>query len=96
MDTLQNNKLLLIHIGVELLIVGGVTFWLNSKISAKDETIARLEKENKEIMERLMRIEMFLQGKTPPKNVTPPTKGPPVASKSDDESVVDSDEDIDL
>lgn len=101
MDVIQNNKTMLIHIGVELVLVTSIAFWLNSKISSKDETIAKLEKENKEILARLANIEAFLS-QAMGKPVPPPPKkeSPKKVSNdagSDDESIIESeDHDINL
>lgn len=57
----QLDKKVLIHVCTELIIIGGIAFWLNSKINSQEATIARLEKENKELAERLKKIEIFLQ-----------------------------------
>lgn len=105
MESLQLDKKTMIHIGAEIVIFGGIVFWLNSKISNKDETIARLEKENKEMMERLKRIEMFLNqasGGNGPTTEQPAKKSKSKKSKqqelttSGDESVVQSSEDEEL
>lgn len=103
MESLQLDKKTMIHIGAEIVIFGGIVFWLNSKISNKDETIARLEKENKEIMERLKRIEMFLNqasGGSPMPTEKPPKKKKgkhqDLTTSGDDESVIKSSEDEEL
>lgn len=61
MEGLQFDKKVIIHVCAELIIIGGIAFWLNSKINSQEATIARLEKENKELMERVRKIEIFLQ-----------------------------------
>lgn len=106
MEAFSLDKKTMIHIGAEIVILGGIVFWLNSKISNKDETIARLEKENKEMMERIKRIEMFLNqasgGSMPPveneaaKKVKSKKKKHQETTASEDESIVKSSEDEEL
>lgn len=62
MDNL--DKKLLIHVGAELVIIGGISFWLYNKISSKDAMIEQLQKENRELLLRIQKIENFLQAAT--------------------------------
>lgn len=58
-STLMDKKTM-IHVAAEIVIVGGVTFWLNGKINGQLDTIANLQKENADLKARLERIEHFL------------------------------------
>ena len=100
------DKKLMIHIASELVIVGGITFWLNGKINGQNELVAKLQKENAEIKERLARIESFLSsmGGAPPP--PPPTKSrrrharpsaPDPGTESEEEEILSSsDEEIEI
>jgi hypothetical protein len=98
------DKKMIIHIASELIILGGVTFWLNSKINSKDERISALEKENKELKLRLERIERFLSnaaGGPPPPHTPSPKKSKRKKTSpttSEDESLIasSSDEEIEI
>jgi len=96
------DKKTMIHVAAELVILSGVTFWLNSKINSRDERIAKLEKENKELKMRLERIETFLAqmtGRAPPPNRPPPSHPPsdPGTNSGEDEEIMSSsDEEIEI
>lgn len=76
MEALMSDKKFLIHVCVEVAIIGCVSFWLYSKISNKDDIIAKLEKENAELRQRVERIEAFLQQFAMPQ----PLQGDPSAA----------------
>lgn len=95
------DKKLIIHVCAEVAAVGCVFFYLNSKITNKDEVIARLEKENKELLARIEKIEKFLIGATRDQQPLEPEHPPVQPSKkkkkkptqepgttSDEESVI--------
>lgn len=42
------NTQTLVHVGTELVVIGGVTFWLNKKISSLEERVKELETKNAE------------------------------------------------
>jgi len=101
----------MIHIAAELVIVGGVTFWLNSKINGQNEVLVKLHKENAELKARLEKIEQFLYqatGHPPPRSAPPRSerkerreRGPaapaPGTESGEDEDVMSSsDEDIEI
>lgn len=103
MDSLPVDKKTMIHVAVEAIIVIGIAVWLNSKITNKDDIIARLEKENKELTERVKKIEEFLakvtggNGPVPPQPQQRRKKAPSPTTSIEQESVVDdSDEDIEV
>lgn len=85
------DKKTMIHVAAEIIIVGGVTFWLNGKINGQLDTIANLQKENADLKARLERIEQFLAQATggaapsgpPPARspAGPPPAGPPHGRK---------------
>jgi len=100
----MSDKKFLIHVCVEVAIIAAVTFWLYSKIGNKDETIARLEKENQELKQRVDAIEHFLRqltGQAPPA-ATPQNmpatkrKHSPTASKDQELSKSSDDEEIEV
>ncbi len=91
MDMTQLDKKLLIHVAAELVIIGGVAFWLNSKISTKDSIIERQEKEIKDLQERLRKIEIFLQNATGGAS-PPPQTGPSKKKKKKEQSPTASEE----
>uniref|UniRef100_A0A6C0JSZ0 Uncharacterized protein n=1 Tax=viral metagenome TaxID=1070528 RepID=A0A6C0JSZ0_9ZZZZ len=85
MDAILGDKKFLIHVFVEIVLIACVAFWLHSKISAKDEVIARLEKENVVLKARLDRIENYLaqlSGQPPPH----PPQAPPSAEQPHEEA----------
>lgn len=80
MDAILGDKKFLIHVFVEVVLIACVAFWLHSKISAKDEVIARLEKENAMLKARLDRVENWIAqvtGSAPPH----PPQAPPSAEQ---------------
>lgn len=102
------DKKTMIHVAAELVIVGGVTFWLNSKINGQYEALTKLQKENAELRARLERIEQFLaqatgqgpprpppQGGGKPKRKRPPA-GPGTESEEEEEVISSSDEEIEI
>ena len=96
MDISQLDKKLLIHVASELVIVGGITFWLNSKINAKDLIIEKQEKEIKDLQDRLQKIELFLSNafggqsaRAPPQ---PPQPSKPSKKKKREQSPTASEE----
>lgn len=98
------DKKTMIHIASELIIVGGITFWLNGKINGQVDSIAQLKKENAELKARLDRIEQFLSqatgGPPGPSGVSRPERHrneprPPEAApgtESEEEEILDSDD----
>lgn len=112
METVSSalDKKTMIHIASELIIVGGITFWLNSKINGQLDAIAQLKKENADLKARLERIEQFLAQATgggPPPGPPPGRPGrekrrrapPPAAdpgTESEEEVLSSSDEEIEI
>ena len=64
MDITQLDKKLLIHVAAELVIIGGIAFWLNGKINSKDAVIEEQAKQIKLLQDRLLKIELFLTNTT--------------------------------
>jgi hypothetical protein len=62
----------LIHVGVELVIIGGVTFYLHKKISSVQEENEELKRVIVEHEERIKRCEEFIQGMANMMNGGPP------------------------
>jgi len=99
------DKKTLIHATAELIIVAGVTFWLNSKINGQNDAIVKLQKENAELKARLEAIEQFLRqatgggGPPPPPPSSKKKKQPMEAdpgTQSEEEVMSSSDEEIEI
>jgi len=101
------DKKTMIHVAAELVIVAGVTFWLNGKINGQTDSITKLQKENAELKARLERIEQFLSqatGNPPPQGARPPKQskkrrpppGPGTKSEDEEEVISSSDEEIEI
>jgi hypothetical protein len=68
------NMNTLIHVGVELVIIGGVTFYLHKKISSVQEENEELKRVIVEHEERIKRCEEFIQGMANMMNGGPPLR----------------------
>jgi hypothetical protein len=73
METVQNlDKKMLIHVGLEVVVVSGITFWLYNR---QNTMVEDLKKENALLSARLKKIEDFLQnafgGQQPPSQEPP-------------------------
>jgi hypothetical protein len=107
MESLQLDKKVIIHVCTELVIIGGITFWLNNKINNQDTIIAELKKENEKLAARIAKIENFLLNATGSQPAPAETPAPPPSGKKkkkkqqsptgSEESIVKSEEhDIDI
>jgi hypothetical protein len=99
---LSDNKKLLVHICAEIVIVGGIVFWLHSKISTRDELIEKQAKEIASLKERLERIENWIRQVSGGQPAPPPPqeehkkkkKNSPTTSKDEEEFKSSDDEEI--
>lgn len=106
MESLQLDKKVIIHVCAELVIIGGVTFWLNNKINSQEAIIAELRKENEKLTARIAKIENFLLNATGGQPAPVETPAPPSGKKKkkkhqsptgSEESIIKSEEhDIDI
>jgi len=101
MESLQLDKKVIIHVCAELVIIGGLTFWLNNKINGQDAIIAELRKENEKLTARITKIENFLLNATGQQPASVETQAPSKKKKkkktqsptgSEEESIIKSTE----
>ena len=73
------------HVTSEILIVGGVTFWLNGKISTLEKQNAVLIKKVEEMEQAISQLYAILRGETPPQQRQSAPKKQPQPSTEDEE-----------
>jgi len=76
MDKIDNK--LMIHVVSELVVVGGIAFYLNNKIKSQSERISQLESQNLYLKQMCENHDMILKNLSGKKNVKPqqPPKKP--------------------
>ncbi len=93
MDKIDNK--LIIHVVSELVIVGGIAFYLNNKIKSQSERISQLESQNLYLKQMCESHDALLKSLTGKKNVRPqPQKKPskPIAQNVQTEELDEEEE----
>lgn len=87
------NTQLMVHVGAELVIIGGVTFWMNKKIAEANEKVNLLVDELAQMKETVNKQSQIIAshqnfmhqlingGAPPPAPITPPMAPPPATPR---------------